>query len=284
MRDLVIVAAGDRSLHPKYTPGDAFDLLVLYWGNDGKIFEEYARAAVYADQRKGQKWELVRSLVTAQLSIPLRDYRYVFLPDDDLEFESALQIEKLFEMAASVDADIFQPAILNENFSLCWEGTRKSAAKLCHAVNIVELMMPGYSGPIFSEFVLPSIVALEFQRAGWGLEPFIAKFAEASLGRPLRTFVFDACPVIHTRPVGGGALSHQIGYDEAFLMPMIYSNRMQTLASFDDAGAARDFRFPYVRDLTDQASVQASLAQIRARREVVDAFIQSQLAAQSHGR
>jgi hypothetical protein len=277
MKDIVIVTAGDNSLHPAYCDPSRFDVLTLYWGSDAQVFERYKACSTYAIERRGLKFELVRSLTLLPPQIDFRKYRYVFLPDDDIAFPNAgEQIADMFHTAAGIDADIFQPAILNEHFSVAWEPTRRSdKGSLCRAVNIVELMMPAYSGPVFAEFVLPTLIALEFQRAGWGIEPFIAKIAETSLGRPLRTFVLDAYPAIHTRPVGGGSTAHEIGFDEAFLMPIIYSNRMKELKAFYDLESARQYRFPFVRDSTDMKAVEQSRAQIRYIRNLCATHKQS---------
>jgi hypothetical protein len=270
MKDLVIVAAGDHSLHPAYSDLGQFDVLTLYWGTDAQVFEKYKSCSTFAVERRGLKFELVRSLTLLPPKLDFGQYRYVFLPDDDIAFPRAgEQIAEMFDAAAGIDADIFQPAILNEHFSSLWQPTRRSDnGSLCRAVNIVELMMPAYSGRVFAEFVLPTLIALEFQRAGWGIEPFIAKFAETSLGRPLRTFVLDAYPAIHTRPIGDGSTSHEIGWDEAFLMPIIHSNRMIELEGFYDLESARRYRFPFVRDSTDMKAVEESRAQIRYNRNL----------------
>jgi len=264
VRNLVIVCAGDKSLHQGFADGRNFDLWVVYYGQSDAVFEDYRRTADRIFRLRGLKWALLRSLIDLHLAgekSVFEAYRYIFLPDDDLEFpDHATDIHRLFEVAAQTNADIGQPAVANAYFS--WEPTRLIPGALCHATNIVELMAPLYSTGIFQEFVLPATAALDFLRAGWGIEPVIAKAAEVGLRRPARTFVFDNVPMIHTRPVGQGGTPHRIGHDEALMMPGVLSNRMATYASFQSYESARAFTFPFVRDATDHGAIELSMQQI----------------------
>jgi hypothetical protein len=272
-RDLVIVTAGDDSHHVEFENDRKFDLWVVYWGSNVARAKIYLQNSDRLIRSRGLKWELVRSLIDCHLSqsrSPFADYRYIFLPDDDLSFPNGAEdISRLFESAAAVRADIFQPAIANENWSQDWNSTRQEPNCYCHATNIVELMMPGYESRIFAEILLPLLNALEFQRAGWGIEPQIARFAEVYFRRPIRTFVFDDVPVDHVRPVGKGTTSHEIGYDEAFLTPMVYSNRIKTYAKFSNIEEARAFEFPYLYATSDSEALANHMSAIRVARSLL---------------
>jgi len=280
-RDLVIVAAGDASLHTALQTGREYDLWVVYYGDDDTKAKEFSCNCDLLFRRQGLKWELVRSFTKHHLNGSgslFEEYRYVFVPDDDLLFpHGSLDIERLFESAEAVNAQIFQPAIRNENWSLCWESTRQVSGSFCHAVNIVELMAPGFTGKLFSRAVLPALNALEFQRAGWGIEPVITRFAEILFRRPVRTFVMDVVPMDHTRPVGMGTMSHQVGYDEAFLMPMIEGNRMREHARFNSAEEARAFDFPFLLGSGDMNIIKEHMASIRLARSLLADFRQSRI-------
>lgn len=275
-RDLVIVPAGDNSLHTRFHDQRNYDLWIVYYGQDEAKAAEYAKHCDRFFCRRGLKWELIRTFTDEHLSGDesiFEKYRYVFIPDDDLLFESgAAGINSLLDAAGEVDADIFQPAIANENWSKGWEPTRRVPSAHCRAANIVELMAPGYSGQLFSQVVLPVLNALEFQRAGWGLEPVIARTAEILWRRPVRTFVFDSTLMDHTRPPGQGTTSHQVGYDEAFLMPMIDSTRMREYGRFGSAKEARAFQFPFIVGTTDAAYVGRYMAWVRRARELINDY------------
>jgi hypothetical protein len=275
-RDLVIVTAGDASSHTGFQAGREYDLWVAYYGNDDRKAQEYADNCDQLFRRRGLKWEIIRSFIADHLAgdvSPFERYRYVFIPDDDLFFPNgSADIQRLFDSAVASAADIFQPAIRNENFSVCWEATRLIPNGYCHAANIVELMAPGYSGLLFSRVVLPMLNTLEFQRAGWGIEPIIARFAEIHLRRPVRTFVLDTVPMDHMRPVGTGTTPHEVGEDEAFLTPMIYSNRMREYARFDSAESARAFEFPFLFGNSDRDALDGHMASVRLARLLLGEF------------
>jgi hypothetical protein len=266
-RDLVIVCAGDKSLHPHYAAGRRFDLWILYYGDSDARFEEYGRNADRAFKRKGLKVELLRSLIDLHLDSggsAFDGYRYIVVPDDDIEYPGgSTGIHRLLDAAAAVNADIGQSAVANEYSSPGWDSTRRIAGLFCHATNIVEGMAPVYSGPVFREIVLPGIGALDHLRAGWGLDSYIPKAAEILFRRSVRTFVFDSAPIIHTRPVGQNPSLHLVGRDEATVMPGFTANRIRTYATFATAEEARGFAFPFIKDSTNAAALAAKMAYVR---------------------
>lgn len=243
-RDLVIVMAGDRSLHEEYAKDRSFDLWVIYYGDDDAVAARYAASADRLWRRKGMKIHLARTVLLEELWFGERfdfgQYRRVFLPDDDVRFDGGTAgVERVFADAEAVDADVFQPAIVNEYYSAAWEATRRQAGVFCRRTNLVEIMMPGYRGTLFAPTFLSAIHALEYMTSGWGLEVIVMKLGEAHLGRSLRTFVLDAAAAVHTRPIGSNPAIHDIGWDEAFLVPQLHTNRMRTLAAYETAEAAR---------------------------------------------
>lgn len=234
--NLVVVMAGDNSLHREYAaaPRD-FELCVVYYGSRQSVLDEYRQSAdaVFAEQ--GMKIELVRRLFVERMlltrAVELARYKFIFMPDDDIRFPNgAASISTIFQFAEAVRADIFQPAVANEYYSPAWEPTRRIPGAFCHRVNIVETMMHGFSGEAFTRAYLPAIHAMEFMKSGWGIEPITLRIGEAIFRRPLRTFVFDSLAAEHTRPVGsGGSAIHTQGQAEARFVPQIATNRMKTL-------------------------------------------------------
>jgi hypothetical protein len=266
-RDLVIVCAGDQSLHPHYCEDRRFDLWVLYYGDSDVRFDDYRRDADRAFRRKGLKVELLRTLIDLHLDSggsAFDGYRYIVVPDDDIEYpDGAAGIRRLLDAAAAVNADIGQSAIANQHSSPGWEPTRRIAGLFCHATNIIEGMAPVYAGPVFRDIILPGIGALDHLRAGWGFDSYVPKAAEILFRRPLRAFVFDSAPMIHTRPVGQNPSLHLIGRDEATVMPGFTANRMRTYATFATAEEARGFAFPFLKDSTNAAALAAKMAYVR---------------------
>lgn len=274
MRNLVIVMAGDASVHEQYAVDRDFELWVCHWGADEAVAARYRKSCDRLFRMTGQKWALVREvgrLARRERLPPFSDYDYVFLPDDDIDFPGgAGQVSEAFALAREIGADIFQPAIANENVAAGWSETRCVPGNLCRATSLAEIMMPAYSGAIFASCVLPLLHALIHIEAGWGIEPLIARFGEALRDRPTRTFVLDKIPVVHTRPIGQGPSLHSMGWDEGFLNPLKAGLRMQEFASFKDARDAARFEFPETDQVIDHAAIRKQLRRIHGAREILD--------------
>jgi hypothetical protein len=190
------------------------------------------------------------------------DYGHIWFPDDDLEFaRGAVAIEDLFANAGLSCADVFQPAIQNQNYSPAWEATRLIPGAYAHRTNIVEIMAHGFSGAVFETCYLTAIHVYDFMKSGWGLEPIWTKIGEALLKRQLRTIVFDCVPIVHTRPLGSGITAvHQYGRYEAQFVPQIHTNRMQTLEVFESLQEMlRQQLKPITRDADKIESVHRTL-------------------------
>jgi hypothetical protein len=241
-RDLVIVMAGDRSLHEALVPERTYDLWVVYYGDSDEIANRYAAGADRFWRRRGLKIDLCRQVLLEEVLLgedfDYSAYRYVFLPDDDIAFDNgAADVGRLFETAEALEADIFQPAVKNEYVS--FQATRQMAGAICHHVTWVENMMPAYRSDLFRSAFLGGIHALEYLKSGWGLEIIAVRLAEVALGRGVRTYVIDACPAVHTRPVGGNGAVHEIGRDEEFLLPQLTANQLRGTLGFATVEAAR---------------------------------------------
>lgn len=241
-RDLVVVMAGDASLHERIAQDRQFDLWVVYYGDSEEIAQRYAAGCDRFWRRKGLKIDLVRQVLLEEVWLgegcDYSQYRYVFLPDDDIQFEGgAADVHRLFATAAELEADVFQPAVQNDFVSFA--ASRQIAGAVCHQVNWVENMMPAYRSDLFRAAFLGGIHALEYLKSGWGLEIVASRLAEVTLGRGVRSYVIDACPAVHTRPVGKNGMVHEIGRDEEFLLPQLTGNQMRSVIGFRTVEAAR---------------------------------------------
>lgn len=191
-RFLVVVRAGDRSLHQGWTRSLAsrdWDLVVSYFGDHPGRFRD-AGCTRFDD--KGPKWRGLHTLLTREDF--WRGYDYVMLPDDDLAMQQET-ISRLFAGAASLGLELCQPA-------LSWSSFHSHAITVCHPsfslrfTDFVETMAACFSRrhlerclPTFDESV-----------SGWGLDwvwPRMAFTGVPNVG------IVDACVVTHTRRVGG---------------------------------------------------------------------------------
>lgn len=242
-RNLVIVPAGDTSLHESYaSPDRGFDLWVLFFGDDDSAFARYAASADRIWRLKGYQLDLLRQAVLGDVLFKepgrLASYDYVMFPDEDIEVAGgAPALDAFFDALKAVGADAGQPALVNEFAS--HPPTRQVPGAYCHSVNWIEIMMPAYSGHLFQNAFLPAVHTFDQLRTGWAIDVIAHRLAEAVLGRPVRAFVMDACGVVHTRSVGTNKALFSLGYTEFILVPQVrWLPRMETLAVYGSAEEA----------------------------------------------
>jgi hypothetical protein len=191
-RNLVIVRAGDRSLHPAWTSSletREWDLVVSYFGSDPSVFRGPGERRI---DDKGPKCPGLHALLMREDF--WRQYDYIWLPDDDLMIDQQ-GIDRLFARTADLGLALSQPA-------LSWRSFYSYAVTLCHPsfavrfTNFVEIM-----GPCFErKFLEASLPLLGETQSGWGVGWVLA--ARLS-GRVLACGILDDVEMTHTRPVGG---------------------------------------------------------------------------------
>jgi hypothetical protein len=128
--NLVVVRAGDNSLHPLWlaTGGERnWDLVVNYGGDKALRYPNSGDAMVRIDS-KGPRWHALHSLL-CDTSDAWRSYEYVWLPDDDLAV-CCDEINRMFDLMGALDLHLAQPSfswdshvdlaatLHNPNFSL----------------------------------------------------------------------------------------------------------------------------------------------------------------------
>lgn len=190
-KNLVLVRAGDRSLHPAWMSGAEreWDLALSYYGrHDNPYHGEHE----YLHRAKGSKWEGLADFFRKNPEL-VEKYDFFWLPDDDI-LTSAGDINALFERVSKYEFDLSQPSLtLYSYFS--HKITLKRPGLECRETNFVEVMVP-----VFSRKAL-SLLLETFQenKSGWGLEwLWAARISEAGM----RMGIVDCISVHHTRPVG----------------------------------------------------------------------------------
>lgn len=195
-RYLVIVRAGDRSLHPAWTQSPAtrnWDLVVSYFGADPR---RYRDADAERIDDKGPKWPGLHALMTRDPR--WRDYDYVWLPDDDLATDETT-INALFEVTASSGLELAQPTLSWVSF-FSHEITLKHPSFRLRYTNFVEIMAPCFSRSLLERCV-PTFGE---NQSGWGLGYLWPRMmTDVARGCAM----LDQVDVTHTRPVGGPNLA-----------------------------------------------------------------------------
>ncbi|MCU1642233.1 MAG: hypothetical protein JWN03_2508 [Nocardia sp.] len=192
-RNLVVLRAGDSSLHEQWLAGPHprnWDLVVSYFGDDPLRFrgDDVPRL-----DRKGPKWPALHHVLTVDLAEVIDRYDYVWLPDDDLATDTA-SINDLFEYSARYRLSLAQPALTEDSY-FSHEITLVDRRFELRYTDFVEIMAPCFS----REFLTRYLPTFDKTQTGWGLDRHWPRFAPNTSA----IAIVDAVTVRHTRPVGG---------------------------------------------------------------------------------
>ncbi|HEX4523298.1 MAG TPA: DUF707 domain-containing protein [Casimicrobiaceae bacterium] len=191
-RFLVIVRAGDRSLHPGWTSSldtRDWDLVVSYFGDDPHRYRDSGGVRI---DDKGPKWPGLNTLLSRDDL--WRDYDYIWLPDDDLAATQAA-VSTLFAVTAFRDLALSQPALSWLSFYSHPVTIRRPSFRL-RLTDFVENMAPCFRRDTL-ETCLPTMGQ---NLSGWGLGSVWPRLLGDGSSR---IAIIDDVTVTHTRPVGG---------------------------------------------------------------------------------
>ena len=194
-RFLVVVRAGDESLHPTWLQTRDtrnWDLIVNYYGDDTTRFPAAGEGFVRIDS-KGPKWPALARLMT-ETQDAWSAYDYVWFPDDDLA-TTGDDINRMFEVAVGLELHLAQP-------SLSWDshiGVPLTLHNRSFSVRFSSFVEP--MAPLFSAALLRRALPTFGETiSGWGLDYVWPQL----LDNPARQCaILDCIQVRHTRPAGG---------------------------------------------------------------------------------
>lgn len=223
--NLVIVAAGDHSLHLEWFFAErSFDLWVIYYGEREEVRSKYESSCDRFFVEKGLKYEILRKVLSKVGDDVLNAYQNVWLPDDDIEmYYGQESVDTMFKVVEETGADIFQPAIGNvlthpravqHFYSSGWSGSLLLKNALYHTVTKVEIMMHGFGNHTFVPVFMRALRDYPDLKAGWGLEDVLREYLKEAKRENGLTVVLDCVPAIHTKAVSEHSGLHAIGLRE----------------------------------------------------------------------
>ena len=190
-RNLVILRAGDKSLHTEWIQGARhFDLLISYYGSTP---DRHRQDADHYEMRKGPKWSCIADLLAARPEL-IDQYDSFWFPDDDLSV-STETLNRMFALFHGLGLDLAQPA-LTANSYFSWALLLQRPGHVARYSQFVEVM-----APLFTRETLRKVLhTFAESRSGWGLDwvwPTVLAPHQPNIA------ILDATPVWHTRPIGG---------------------------------------------------------------------------------
>jgi hypothetical protein len=199
--NLLVVRAGDSSLHPTWLAGEGsrnFDILVSYFGNQP---DRYREQAEHYHTMHGPRWPAHDVICRNHQGI-LAAYQHVCFACDDLVAELDTW-NRLFTLCRRYDLDLAQPGIegyTNHDFTRPVEGC------VLRYTNFVEIMCP-----VFSARALRVLCkTFGYSVSGWGLDllwPRILIEQRAGfLRKKWRIGIVDGVRINHSRAPRDGTL------------------------------------------------------------------------------
>ncbi len=192
-RNLVIVRAGDNSLHPGWLAGGddrSWDIVVNYYGDQPAL---YRQPDVERIDSKGPKWPALQRLLEENPRF-LLDYDYIWLPDDDLA-TTCQEIDRLFAIMASEDLKVAQPSLSQSSYFGHLTTLHNGNFRIRYT-NYVEVMAPCLAAAVLAK----AVPLLNTNLSGWGLDFLWQKLVDQPA---TQMAILDEVQVRHTRPVGG---------------------------------------------------------------------------------
>jgi hypothetical protein len=193
--NLVVVRCGAQSLHPGWlNPTEArnWDLLLCPYE---PVAEPSPDDGVFtADVRVGPKWAGVSAFISGSYgaAIDWRDYRQIWLPDDDLVIAQN-DINRLFDIAGQLGAQLCAPALHPSSY-FSHPITMLNTEFTARRTTFVEIMMPCFATSALA--ALAATIDRSTTGYGWGLDfvwPHLLDFKDV--------YIVDAVMALHTRPV-----------------------------------------------------------------------------------
>ena len=192
-RNLVIVRAGDSSLHASYCERGSvvrnWDLHISYFGSKGGPLPRGGPGTTWSQDDDRIKWAGVATAISRGL-FSLDDYDYVALLDDDLIITAA-DLNRAFDLAREYNLAACQLSLHPDSF-FGLSFTLKHPLLKLHYVSRVELMAPILRVDILKR----TLPYLPFHTNLWAMDHIIASFAGE---QPRSSAVLDAVCALHTR-------------------------------------------------------------------------------------
>jgi len=193
--NLVLIRAGAKSLHPKWTdatsPDRNFDIIALPYEQKEDTYPENSHDALY--YTPGPKVKGYYDWIKNNKSI-FSDYEFIALIDDDI-ITTHRDLSRLFQYCKTLNLELAQPALTQDSYySLLI--TRQHKSFLHRWTNWVEIMAPIFSANLLENCL--ETFPLNFYGGG-SLDSLWPRYCERTIGSMA---IIDKIPIQHTREVG----------------------------------------------------------------------------------
>ncbi len=216
-RNVVLSVSGNNSFFRRFLgKNDNFDLIILFYENDEKVFDQLKSEGFNIYKCNGEKWNVLHKFFLDHNEL-FDKYDNFWFPDDDILIDSE-SINILFNLHSLLDLWISQPSILGYTSH---DITKHDPSYVLRYTNFVEIMCPLMSCNTL-KFILNTF---NLNESGWALDflwPKLLNFPKD------RIAIIDYVQAFHTRKAGSAYSrfkSRQTPHQQAdFLMKMFSMN------------------------------------------------------------
>jgi hypothetical protein len=190
-RNLVVVRAGRRSLHPAWLnmTGDRnWDLVVSIYDAEAAFDHTSDITVVY---QKGGKWDGLNTFFDS--NDILERYEYVWLPDDDIATDGG-SINRLFDLMQQHKLAVAQPSLTRNSYYSHFAFLNCPGFSLRFS-NFIEIMVPCLRADLLKQLVADFAGSM----SGYGLDYIWCRLSEDNW---YKAAIIDDVVVHHTRPIG----------------------------------------------------------------------------------
>lgn len=167
MRDLVFSSVGDNTkFYDRWLgSGRKYDIWLVYYGDDEKIYKEYKKRCFMVEKHKGSKFQNLFYMYNKYRKRLLEQYERFFILDDDIII-NIKQINRMFELSKQFNLKICQPSFDSTFGKVSWMHTKHNPELKLKFTNFIEVNSPLYNKESFVKLMEkydPKLI-------GWGVD------------------------------------------------------------------------------------------------------------------
>ena len=143
-KNLVFSSVGDNT-NFNYLWTDKYrkyDLWVVYYGDNDKIYEDYKKSVDFIEKKKGSKFQNLNYIFN-KYKKELMNYERFFILDEDIIISTS-EINSMFDISKKYKLWICQPSFAC-NSKVSWEHTKNIRGAILRYTNFIEVNTPLYT-------------------------------------------------------------------------------------------------------------------------------------------
>ena len=165
IKNFLFSSVGDNTVFDDLWIGKnmTYDIYIIYYGDDNKIYNRYKSKVKYIEKKKGSKFQNFKYFYDTYIDI-INKYDRYFILDDDIIF-NVNDINEMFKISRQYNLDICGPSFSTTG-KISYRITEHNPNILLSYTNFVEV-----NTPLFNRESLSKLMnVLDYSLIGWGID------------------------------------------------------------------------------------------------------------------